>query len=152
MDLSCDYWCWGKIWSRFILMGKKAASLIISLEVIGFIGVIIIIWSDELFDLPHKLFNTPSAQPNLAEGLLESGLVLILGVMIISITLLMLQRIRDLQSFIYVCAWCKKLKIDAEWISFEKFLDDYHGTQSSHGICPDCYRQYKRGQDDQSTK
>ncbi len=110
--------------------------------------IIGIIWADELLDIPHKLFNAPASTPRISEALLESGLVLLLGTIVVSVTILMLmtKRIKELESFINVCAWCKKLKVGDSWITFEQYMEEYQGTRSSHGICQECYHQFKSRQ------
>jgi hypothetical protein len=129
-------------------MYNRAASWIIGIEVLGCLMIILIIWADELLDIPHKLFNASASLPRISEALLESGLVLLLGTIVVIVTILMVmsKRIRELESFIRVCAWCKKLKIGDSWITLEQYLEEYQGTRSSHGICREFCHQFKSGQ------
>ncbi|MDX1925129.1 MAG: hypothetical protein SFV81_01345 [Pirellulaceae bacterium] len=46
-----------------------------------------------------------------------------------------LQRVRQLLS---ICAWCRKIKSEHEWISLEEYTKMHTGSDLSHGICPDC--------------
>jgi hypothetical protein len=128
------------------LMSKRLIKLIVALELLGFILVMMVIWADEYFDLPRRLFNAAPTPMRVEEGLFESFMILLLAVMVVIFTLLMFVRIRELESFILVCAWCKKVKVDNSWTSFERYLEDHKGTKSSHGICPTCYEQFKSDQ------
>jgi hypothetical protein len=46
-----------------------------------------------------------------------------------------LQRVRRLLS---ICAWCRKIKSESEWISLEEYTKLHTGNELSHGICPEC--------------
>ena len=51
--------------------------------------------------------------------------------------------IRRLQSFLPVCAYCKKVRDDRQyWKQLEAYLNERVGTRFSHGICPECYQQH----------
>lgn len=47
------------------------------------------------------------------------------------------ERSNDLSKLITVSAWSRKIRIDDEWITFEKFLADTLGISVTHGIDPD---------------
>lgn len=47
------------------------------------------------------------------------------------------ERPRDLEKFITVSAWSRKIQVDGEWVSFEEFLTDTLGVSITHGIDPD---------------
>jgi hypothetical protein len=44
---------------------------------------------------------------------------------------------QELQNLVTVCAWSKKIKINGEWISFEKFILDELGMRITHGMTPE---------------
>jgi CheY-like chemotaxis protein len=48
---------------------------------------------------------------------------------------------QSLRGLLHICANCKKIR-DAKggWTTLELYLSSHHGTQFSHGICPDCVR------------
>jgi len=104
------------------------------LEGLGFAAVVLVIWLDELLDLPHSLLGAPPTPLRLEEAILESVLVIALGTGVVSLSLKMY-----LQSFVSLCAWCRRVNAESRWISFEEFLAEHRST-TSHGICPDCAR------------
>jgi len=53
---------------------------VLILETLAFLLVALIIWLDELLDLPHLLFHAPATPLRLAECGLESALTLLLGI------------------------------------------------------------------------
>jgi sigma-B regulation protein RsbU (phosphoserine phosphatase) len=48
--------------------------------------------------------------------------------------------IKRLQSFLPICAYCKKVRDDRQyWQQIEAYINERMGTRFSHGICPECY-------------
>lgn len=48
------------------------------------------------------------------------------------------ERIKDLESLLPICAWCKKYRTeDGKWEPIEDYLRD-KGASLTHGICPTC--------------
>jgi hypothetical protein len=111
----------------------------LALETAGFLLIIVIIWLDEILDLPHRLFGAAPTPLRVGEGLLESILTLGVGVVIVSITYRALRRIEYLESLVVVCAWCRRVRADNdEWLTMESFLEREHHSHTTHGICSVC--------------
>ncbi|HXF04338.1 MAG TPA: hypothetical protein VNM72_02865, partial [Blastocatellia bacterium] len=54
-----------------------------------------------------------------------------------------LARVKQLQGLLPICSYCKKIRDDQNyWIQVEQYIAEHSDAQFSHGICPDCYRQY----------
>lgn len=51
-----------------------------------------------------------------------------------------LERVRQLQGLLPICAYCKKVRDDQNyWQQVEAFLSAHSDLRFSHSICPDCY-------------
>lgn len=51
-----------------------------------------------------------------------------------------IQQVQQLESFLPICAYCKKIRDDKNyWDQIEGYISKRTGTRFSHGICPDCY-------------
>jgi hypothetical protein len=51
---------------------------------------------------------------------------------------------RTLSGFVAICAECKDIKSEKNWVSIEQFASvkmDYH--EFSHGLCPKCVTKYQ---------
>src|SRR5512138_3610706 len=116
---------------------QRTLRQVLLLEAAAFVVVIAIIWLDELIDLPHRLFGAPRSPARVAEGLTESLLLFMLAVTILTVTARAFRRILQLESYLVLCAWCRRVRVDGEWQSFETFLSARE-TRTSHGICADC--------------
>jgi CheY-like chemotaxis protein len=54
-----------------------------------------------------------------------------------------LDEIKTLSGLLPICSHCKKIRDDTGyWDSVEHYLSKHSDAQFSHGICPDCMRQY----------
>ena len=106
---------------------------VVVIELLGFFLVIVACWLTEAFDPPFSL----------QQVLIETVVISILGRFVISRTLAILGRVKELEGFIMMCASCKAVKLDDEWTSIEKILGSDRSLQISHGICPACHKKFQ---------
>jgi DNA-binding response OmpR family regulator len=53
------------------------------------------------------------------------------------------KQVRQLESLIPICAYCKKVRNDANlWQAVDSYLSQRTGADLSHSICPDCYDKF----------
>ncbi|MFN8010689.1 MAG: PAS domain-containing protein [Holophagaceae bacterium] len=53
------------------------------------------------------------------------------------------QQWSGLKQFTSICAGCKKIREESgEWLSLEAHFEGHSQAQFTHGLCPDCIRQY----------
>jgi hypothetical protein len=112
--------------------------LIISGEVILFSIVLVVIWLDEFIDLPYLFLGAPPTPYRVQEYLLETSLILVIAIFVITTTMIILRRLERLEHFMKVCAWCKKIWVDDKWVDFEDYALSRHSLKASHGICDEC--------------
>jgi hypothetical protein len=112
--------------------------VILGLELLGFGAVILVLWLDEYIDVPHRFFRALKTPLRPEEFWFEALTVLVVATGVVMATLWVFQRLRILEGFIQVCAWCRKVKAQDQWVSFEQYLKREHDMQSTHGICPEC--------------
>lgn len=54
-----------------------------------------------------------------------------------------LRQARALERLLPICPGCRRIREnDGRWEAFESFVTAHTGAQFSHGICPDCRREY----------
>jgi hypothetical protein len=82
---------------------------IIWLETIGFLATILVIWLDELLDLPHLIFGALATPINFSESIFETILIALLAIIIIFSTHMLLQRLNYLEGILPVCSFCNKV-------------------------------------------
>jgi len=112
---------------------------VISYETIAFSVIILLIWLDEIIDLPYLLLGSVETPPNWRESLFESVCIIILGVVIIRFTNSLFQRMRYLEGILHVCASCKRIRDEeGNWLQIESYVHERSNAEFSHGICPEC--------------
>lgn len=114
------------------------ARKLIAYQAIAFGILLFLIIGDEVFDFPHTVFGTLATPINWQECWIEGSYILILAVFSILLTRTLIAKVKYLEGFIPICSFCRKVRVGAEWQSFEKYLSDHSEAELSHGLCPDC--------------
>jgi hypothetical protein len=121
---------------------QKISRYLAGYEIIGFGALFVILWLDELLDLPCLLMGADPTPVNWRESTLEGILVVIIGMFTVYITKKLLREIKYLEGFLPICASCKKIRDDqGNWVQIERYIGARSAAKFSHGICPDCARQ-----------
>jgi hypothetical protein len=110
---------------------------LIVVQLFGFAFVLVMLWADELLDVPHILFHATPTPPRLSEAVFESAIVAVLGVVTTSLTIRLTRRIVALESFVVLCGWCRRIRDEGRWLTLEAFVTE-HQANASHGLCPEC--------------
>jgi hypothetical protein len=111
-------------------------------EGIGFLVIIALSWLNELSDLP-RLTGASQYVPNWRESAAETVIVVLVAIPVMLLTRRLVSRLYYLEGFLRICAWCKKLEHDGEWVPIEDFFDLKFQTGTSHGMCLVCMDEVK---------
>ena len=111
---------------------------VLVLELFGGFLILLSLWLDEILNIRSPFFKLLNLTHQIDELIIETVFSLIGIVIMLAATLVVFVRLRKLESFIVMCAWCRKIKLDDGWISFEDYLVQKQNTETSHGICPTC--------------
>jgi len=117
---------------------KSKLAKVLLYQNVGFLVIIILGFLDELIRLSSLLFN---GQPFVWEFRRSTlGMLLVLAVWFVvnNSTRRILDRIRYLEKFMRVCAWCHHIDHKGRWMPMEEFLRQGFDTPTTHGICPKC--------------
>lgn len=118
---------------------KSLYRRVVFIEAMTFLMLFLLLWIDELIDLPYLWLGAPQTPFNWRESLLESLFVLILGAMVLFYTGHLLGKVKRLEGILPICAACKKIRDEkGDWQQIEAFIRDRSQAEFSHSICPDC--------------
>jgi hypothetical protein len=106
-------------------------------ESFGFSLILLINWVAEIIHLPHLLYGDPISF-NWGRVLLRSAVILVTWAWVHFTTRRLLQRLNQLEEFLLVCSWCRKVGHEGEWLTMEDYFGSRLDTETSHGICPGC--------------
>ena len=118
----------------------QCTNRIILCESLGFLLVIVLIWLDEILDLPHLIFGAAVTPINYKESIFETFMILILAGLIIFLTLELLKRIKILEGILPICSFCRKIRINGEWIVLDSYVRKHSEADFSHSVCPSCMK------------
>jgi hypothetical protein len=121
------------------MKNTKHANIILWIEAAGFGLVITVSWLDAMIGLPRRIFGAPSASWH--EPLLETIVGLLTWLLVLLANRRMLNRLHYLEEFTRICAWCRKIDCNDQWVPLEEYFDRKFSAQTSHGICPNCARE-----------
>lgn len=107
-------------------------------DAVGFVAVSLLLWLDEILEAPHYLMGVSRTPIDIAEYMLESGFVLILGLLVLFATRQLLAKIGYLEGTLPMCAHCKKSRTPDQWVQFEAHVAAHSEARLSHTICPEC--------------
>ena len=106
---------------------------------LGFLAIIALCYLDELLKLPSLIFSGHPFTLGPGRTMLEMLLVLAVWFIVSLSTQRLLKRVRQLEEFMRVCAWCRRIDCKGEWMRLEEFMQQGFDTPTTHGICPECF-------------
>jgi hypothetical protein len=115
---------------------------VIYVEVAAFTVIICVSWGNELFNVASFLFGG-NYSSNWREALFESCVTTLVAIPTILMTWMIVRRLRYLEEFLKVCAWCRKVGVNDQWYSMEEYFKTQHNTKTTHGLCPTCSEKMK---------
>ena len=110
---------------------------------VGFLAVIVLCFLDELLQLPALIFSGHPFVVLYRRPTLEMLLFLAVWLLVSNSTRRLLKQVRQLEDFLRVCSWCRRIDYKGEWMPLEEFMEQGFDTPTTHGICPECLRQKK---------
>jgi hypothetical protein len=122
----------------------QRARRILFFEAFGFLSILAACWLDEWTG-----FHSWPLQR--AEGInwkalwVETLIIAAVGISVMLITRELLARLLYLERFVRICAWCRKVKFQGDWIVLEEYLRRGLDLDTSHGICPHCQERMLSG-------
>ena len=121
---------------------KKNSQLtrIVLYQNFGFLGILAICYLDDLLKLPSLIFSDHPFAFVYRRTTLEMLLVLAVWFLVGASTRRLLNRVRQLEDFMKVCAWCRRIDYHGEWMRLEEFMQQGFDTPTTHGICPECFQ------------
>jgi len=110
---------------------------------LGFLTIIGLCYLDDLIKLPSLIFSDHPFVSLFRRSTVEMLLILGVWLLVSTSTRRILDRIRYLEKFTRICAWCRRIDYHGRWMRWEEFIAQGFDTPTTHGICQDCLHQQK---------
>lgn len=117
-----------------------SGKFILQWQSVGFSALLVIMWIVEILRLPHHFFGE-SAEFLWSRVLARTATVLVIWLIVHFTTRRLLLRLHELEKFLLICSWCRRVGHQNEWLTTEEYFTSKFATETSHGICPACVEQ-----------
>ena len=97
-------------------------------------------FTNEVLDLPHFMLGDKATTWSQRSGEISIELVIFIAVISLEVYLFkkLIRRVKILESFLPICASCKKIRKQDQWEQIEKYISENYLVQFSHSLCPEC--------------
>src|SRR4029434_8750416 len=101
---------------------------IVTLAVAGFVGLIVVFALDEYWDLPARSFGALLKPIRPYEFSIKVVAALCLFITVLGVLRAAILRIGGLSHMLTMCAWCRRVAVEGDWISIDQFLQQRKNT------------------------
>ncbi len=129
------------------MQNKARPMKVLMYQSAGFLAIIALSWVNESAGLWSLILGNNPYVSDYRQSTLQMLLVLAVWLLVARSTGRVLARLRYLESFMRVCAWCRRIEHKGQWVHFEEFLKEGFDTPTSHGICDECLEKEKAAMD-----
>jgi len=117
---------------------RRAFAVVAVWQFATFVVLLLLIWVNEIFDLPSIVYGEEPGPPSFLSASLLSAFVVLTAIITVGQTHVKQQRI--LAGFLTICANCHKVRVYQDvWQAIEEYVSRYCPVEFSHGLCPDCF-------------
>jgi len=114
---------------------------------LGFLGVVLLCVFEELVRLPSVLYSEHPFSFLFRRSSMEIAVTLAVWFLVNTSTRRILEHLHYLEKFLRVCAWCRRINYQGEWMRLEEFMRQGFDTPTTHGICAECLQQQRAAAD-----
>jgi hypothetical protein len=122
---------------------QEKPGTVLAYQSMGFLALIGLCWLDEFIGLRSLVLDNHPFIRDFRESTLEMLLIFGVWLIVAGSTRRLFARVRHLEDFMKVCAWCRRIEHHGTWMPMEKFFEQGFDTPTSHGICGDCAEKTK---------
>ncbi|HVZ63626.1 MAG TPA: hypothetical protein VG936_03485 [Lacunisphaera sp.] len=117
---------------------------ILRAQAYGFAILLGLMWLVEILRVPYYFFGE-SPEFIWSRALSRTVILGVIWLFVHLTTRRLLQRLHELESYLRLCSWCRRVEHEGQWLTMEEFFNSRFATETSHAICPDCAaRQFHR--------
>jgi hypothetical protein len=116
---------------------------VLSYESFGFLAIIALCWLNSLLGLPSLIFEGRLKMSDFQSPVLQMLIILGVWLLVSASTRRLMDRVEQLEQFLRVCSWCRRIDYKGKWIRLEDFMQQGFDTPTTHGICPECLERQK---------
>ncbi|HEX2861522.1 MAG TPA: hypothetical protein VHN79_07770, partial [Lacunisphaera sp.] len=98
-------------------------------EAIGFSIIIALTWLAEFFHMPHRLYGEPD-DFMWTRVLFRTAVIAAIWAWVHFTTRRLLSRLHELEEFLLICSWCRKVGHEGRWVTMEEYFGSKFATET----------------------
>lgn len=107
-----------------------SASVIV-IEAVAFAVIALMVWIDELIDIPHLFLGARATPVNWQESIFESASILLVAAVVFTVTGQLFARIKRMERCLPICSSCKRIRDPEDsWHQIESYLKENPSSSS----------------------
>lgn len=114
---------------------------IVYLELLGFIAILSMTWIGEGMVIRFNWLQNWLGTGDWNDAVLETLVIVMVALPVMILSARLSKRLYYLESFLRICAWCRKIDMHGNWVSLEEYFSKTSDIEFSHGICQNCARE-----------
>jgi hypothetical protein len=119
---------------------RKSGSWVLWYEAVGFLLIIALSWVNEMEGLPQFLFGGKVHERDWRDTAAQTLVIIYVWAIVFGLTKRLVARLHHLEGLLRVCAWCRRVGHNGQWLKMEKYFAEGFHIQTTHGMCPDCLK------------
>ena len=113
--------------------------MVLYTEFLGFLMIILVLWANEVLDIPYEFFGSEPTPVNYVEAIIESVLVFLLGFYVMFISWFVFVGLDSGTNKQQICPLCKKIKTGDIWSVFPEDDKTLPIKDMEKNLCPECF-------------
>lgn len=106
-------------------------------QMLVFTMLVLLVWVNELLDVPARLFALAPREPDVTRGCVATAGVIVAAIVLVGNTYLQQRRI--VSGLLTICSYCKKIRLESRtWQRIEEYIGRRSTINFTHGVCPEC--------------
>lgn len=118
-------------------MKTKRRESILWIENGGFGFLVLCVWLTEWLRVPQVVF-AEHVDFSWGRPVARTFVVLCVWLSVHIATRRLLRRLHQLEEYLLICAWCRKIGHEGTWMTLEDYSDSALTMKTTHGMCPAC--------------
>lgn len=105
---------------------------------LGFALMILLTWGIEYSGVSQLVFGGEPHVWDWRDATLQTALLVVVWAVVLLVSRRVTAHLLYLKGFLRVCAWCRRVSYQDQWLRLEEYFEKGFHVGTTHGMCPQC--------------